>query len=109
MFHLSTKSESELFSNNEPLENKKITCEVCIHHLSFNDDDYKTINVITRKKVNVKSKKIKNYIIDFSNPEDYKKVIKKGDVTQTQKNILRNRHKKCNLEQLLPIWDFLGS
>jgi len=42
VFHLSTKSESELFSNNEPLENKKITSEVCIHHLSFNEGDYKT-------------------------------------------------------------------
>ena len=42
VFHLSTKSESKLFSNNEPLENKKITSEVCIHHLSFNEGDYKT-------------------------------------------------------------------
>ena len=48
--------------------------------LLINDDDYKTINVITRKKVTVQSKKIKNYIIDFTNLDGYKKVIKKGDV-----------------------------
>ena len=48
--------------------------------LLIDDDHYEAINVITRKKVNVKSKKIKNYIIDFSNPEDYKKVIKKGNI-----------------------------
>ena len=40
VFHLSTKIESELFSNNQPLIDKKITSEVCIHHLSFNEKDY---------------------------------------------------------------------
>ena len=40
VFHLSTKIESELFSNNQPLKDKKITSEVCIHHLSFNEKDY---------------------------------------------------------------------
>ena len=40
VFHLSTKSESKLFEI-LPLENKNITSEVCIHHLSFNDLDYK--------------------------------------------------------------------
>ena len=56
VFHLSTKSESELFSNNEPLENKKITCEVCIHHLSFNDDDYKTKKGFIKWNPSVKRK-----------------------------------------------------
>jgi dihydroorotase len=40
VFHLSTKLESKLFEI-IPLENKNITSEVCIHHLSFNDSDYK--------------------------------------------------------------------
>ena len=40
VFHLSTKSESKLFEI-IPIENKNITSEVCIHHLSFNDSDYK--------------------------------------------------------------------
>ena len=42
--------------------------------LLINDDDYETINVITRKKVTVQSKKIKNYIIDFTNLEATKKL-----------------------------------
>ena len=40
VFHISTAKELELFSNNIPLEEKKITSEVCIHHLSFSDEDY---------------------------------------------------------------------
>lgn len=40
VFHLSTAAEMDLFSNKLPLEEKKITAEVCIHHLWFTDKDY---------------------------------------------------------------------
>jgi dihydroorotase len=42
VFHLSTAKEMELFTNKIPLEDKKITAEVCIHHLWFTNDDYAT-------------------------------------------------------------------
>jgi dihydroorotase len=42
VFHLSTAKEMELFTNKIPLEDKKITAEVCVHHLWFTDEDYKT-------------------------------------------------------------------
>lgn len=42
VFHLSTAKEMELFTNKIPLKDKKITAEVCIHHLWFSDEDYKT-------------------------------------------------------------------
>lgn len=42
VFHLSTAKEMDLFSNKIPLEEKKITAEVCIHHLWFTNDDYDT-------------------------------------------------------------------
>ncbi|SHI45811.1 dihydroorotase [Flavobacterium terrae] len=42
IFHLSTAKEMELFQNNIPLEEKKITAEVCVHHLWFTDKDYNT-------------------------------------------------------------------
>ncbi len=42
VFHLSTEKETHLFSNKKPLSEKKITAEVCIHHLWFSDEDYKT-------------------------------------------------------------------
>jgi dihydroorotase len=41
VFHLSTGKETNLFSNKIPLKDKKITSEVCIHHLWFSDEDYK--------------------------------------------------------------------
>jgi dihydroorotase len=40
VFHLSTGKETKLFSNKVPLKDKKITSEVCIHHLWFSDEDY---------------------------------------------------------------------
>jgi dihydroorotase len=42
IFHLSTAKEMELFTNKIPLEQKKITAEVCIHHLWFTNADYDT-------------------------------------------------------------------
>lgn len=42
IFHLSTAKEMELFTNKIPLEEKKITAEVCVHHLWFTNDDYAT-------------------------------------------------------------------
>jgi len=40
VFHLSTAKETKLFTNKIPLEKKQITAEVCVHHLTFNDQDY---------------------------------------------------------------------
>lgn len=40
IFHVSTAKETELFTNKIPLEDKKITAEVCVHHLWFTDADY---------------------------------------------------------------------
>lgn len=42
IFHLSTAKETELLTNKIPLEDKQITAEVCVHHLWFTDEDYKT-------------------------------------------------------------------
>lgn len=42
IFHVSTAKETELFTNKIPLEDKKITAEVCVHHLWFTDKDYDT-------------------------------------------------------------------
>ncbi len=41
VLHLTTAREMELFSNEIPLEEKKITAEVCVHHLWFSENDYK--------------------------------------------------------------------
>ena len=42
ILHISTKEEIELFDKDLPLEQKHLTAEVCVHHLFFNSEDYKT-------------------------------------------------------------------
>ena len=41
VFHISTRKELDLFNNKLPVEEKKLTAEVCAHHLWFTDKDYK--------------------------------------------------------------------
>ena len=40
ILHISTANELHLFDNTLSLENKRITSEVCTHHLYFNSNDY---------------------------------------------------------------------
>jgi dihydroorotase len=40
ILHISTSEELDLFTNNIPLSQKRITSEVCVHHLAFTADDY---------------------------------------------------------------------
>lgn len=40
ILHISTEKELQLFTNMIPLEDKRITAEVCVHHLHFTADDY---------------------------------------------------------------------
>lgn len=42
ILHISTAKELELFRNDIPLSQKRITAEACIHHLWFSDSDYET-------------------------------------------------------------------
>ena len=42
ILHISTAKELDLFRNDIPLEEKKITAEACIHHLWFSNEDYAT-------------------------------------------------------------------
>jgi len=40
ILHISTAKETELFRNDIPLSEKRITAEACVHHLWFSDEDY---------------------------------------------------------------------
>ena len=57
VFHLSTAKETELFTNKIPLKDKKITSEVCIHHLWFNDSKYQEKGSLIKWNPAVKTKK----------------------------------------------------
>ncbi len=41
ILHITTEKELQLFTNMVPLKDKKITAEVCVHHLHFTSNDYK--------------------------------------------------------------------
>ncbi|MGN6212093.1 dihydroorotase [Parafilimonas sp.] len=43
ILHISTEKELQLFTNLIPLKEKKITAEVCVHHLHFTSDDYERL------------------------------------------------------------------
>ena len=56
VFHLSTAQETNLFDNSLPLAEKKITAEVCTHHLWFTSEDYKEKGTFIKWNPAVKNK-----------------------------------------------------
>ncbi|WP_332025479.1 dihydroorotase [Kaistella sp.] len=60
IYHLSTAKEIELFRNDIPLKDKKITAEVCVHHLTFTDADYETKGTLIKWNPAVKTQKDKD-------------------------------------------------
>ena len=64
VFHLSTAKEMELFRNDIPLEEKRITAEVCIHHLWFDDSQYADKGTHIKWNPAVKSKADKEAIFE---------------------------------------------
>jgi dihydroorotase len=48
IFHLSSEREMQLFTNMVPLEEKRITAEVCVHHLHFTSDDYDNLGYLIK-------------------------------------------------------------
>jgi len=55
VFHISTAIETGLFTNKIPLEKKRITSEVCVHHLWFDDSQYDTKGSLIKWNPAVKS------------------------------------------------------
>ena len=64
VFHLSTAKEMELFRNDIPLEEKRITAEVCIHHLWFDDSQYADKGTHIKWNPAVKSKADKEAVFE---------------------------------------------
>ncbi|WP_456422728.1 dihydroorotase [Lutibacter sp.] len=59
VFHLSTEKETHLFTNKIPLEKKQITAEVCVHHLWFDENDYKKKGTFIKWNPAIKTKEDK--------------------------------------------------
>ncbi|AMQ57929.1 dihydroorotase [Algoriphagus sanaruensis] len=57
ILHLSTAKETDLFRNDIPLSEKKITTEVSVHHLWFTDADYEQKGTLIKWNPAIKTKK----------------------------------------------------
>ena len=60
VFHLSTEKEISLFDNTLPLAQKRITAEVCIHHLWFDESKYAEKGTLIKWNPAVKKASDKN-------------------------------------------------
>ncbi|AZI19792.1 dihydroorotase [Chryseobacterium taklimakanense] len=60
IYHLSTAKEMQLFQNDIPLKDKKITAEVCVHHLHFTNEDYETKGTLIKWNPAVKTQNDKD-------------------------------------------------
>ena len=55
VLHVSTARELDLFDNALPLAQKRITAEVCLHHLWFSDRDYARWNNLIKVNPSIKT------------------------------------------------------
>lgn len=69
VFHVSTAKELSLFSNKKALKDKKITAEVCIHHLWFNDSDYAKKGTLIKWNPAVKTEKDQEALLEALNDD----------------------------------------
>jgi dihydroorotase len=63
ILHISTAEELSLFTNSIPLPHKRITSEVCVHHLWFDADDYETLGTQIKCNPAVKDKRHKQALL----------------------------------------------
>ncbi|MFN4086151.1 MAG: dihydroorotase [Spirosomataceae bacterium] len=54
VLHISTQEELALFRNDIPLREKKVTAEVCIHHLWFDAQDYNQLGNLIKCNPSIK-------------------------------------------------------
>ncbi|MCB0524971.1 MAG: dihydroorotase [Saprospiraceae bacterium] len=63
ILHISTKDELDLFDNSLPLEQKKITAELCVHHLNFCADDYEELGNLIKCNPAIKGKEHRDALL----------------------------------------------
>ncbi|HEY5368989.1 MAG TPA: dihydroorotase [Hanamia sp.] len=59
ILHITTEKELELFTNQIPLKEKRITAEVCVHHLHFTTHDYEKLGYLIKCNPAIKEAKNK--------------------------------------------------
>jgi len=63
ILHISTAKELQLFRNDIPLNEKKITAEACIHHLWFDSTDYEKLGMRIKWNPAIKNKSDKEALL----------------------------------------------
>jgi len=64
VLHLTTGIETQLFDAVTPLHLKKITAEVCVHHLYFNNQDYDTLGSLIKCNPAIKTKEDQKKLLE---------------------------------------------
>jgi dihydroorotase len=64
ILHLSTAQELSLFESNSDVRQKRITGEVCVHHLWFNDQDYQKYGAKIKWNPAIKTAKDKSALLE---------------------------------------------
>jgi dihydroorotase len=90
VLHLSTAREMELFDSSLPLKEKRITGEVCVHHLWFSDDDYNQLGNLIKWNPAVKSKADRDALIKALNENQLDVVA-----TDHAPHLLREKEGNC--------------
>jgi dihydroorotase len=63
ILHLTTEAETHLFQNDIPLQDKKITTEVSVHHLWFSDEDYERLGMLIKWNPAIKTEQDKHGLL----------------------------------------------
>jgi len=95
VLHITTGKELELFSNDIPLKEKRITAEVCVHHLHFTADDYARLGYLI--KCNPAIKKSEN-----------KEALWKG-LLDNRLDVIATDHAPHTMEEKLPPYEHAHS
>jgi dihydroorotase len=67
ILHLSTADELKLFSNELPLNQKRITSEVCVHHLWFDESSYDNLGTLIKWNPAIKTRFDRDALINGVN------------------------------------------
>ncbi len=69
VIHLSTAKELDLFDAHIPLVQKKITSEVCIHHLCFSEEDHATKGAFIKWNPSIKTAHDRDSLLEALNKD----------------------------------------
>lgn len=64
VLHISTAKEADIFENDKPLSEKKITAEACVHHLYFTDKGYRSKGTLIKWNPAIKTAKDRDTILE---------------------------------------------